>query len=387
MTLPLDRAVAILADLVAHPSVSRDGNLELVAYLSAALGDCGARTRLATDPTGTKANLFASFGPETDGGVLLSAHTDVVPADEPDWSADPFSLVEREGRLYGRGACDMKGFIACVLAAAPRFAAAALSEPLHVALTYDEETGCHGARAMVEELTRDGPRPRLAIVGEPTEMRIVDAHKGCWEYTTRFTGLEGHGSNPDAGANAVAAAARYAAKLLEIGDELRARGPADGPFDPPCATINLGRIAGGVAHNVIPADCALDWEMRPIRAEDGRWALEAIDAFAEGALLPALRAAAPEAAIEREVVGEVDGLEPRAGNAARDLVAALTGANGTEAVAFGTEAGLWQGLGMDVVVCGPGAIAQAHKPDEWVGRDQLGLCLAMLDRLAHRMAA
>ncbi len=384
---PLDRAVAILGDLIAFPSVSRDGNLEIVAYLSAALGDLGAQTRVSLDESGHKANLFATFGPEGDGGVMLSAHTDVVPVDGQDWTSDPFAMVERDGALYGRGACDMKGFIACVLAVAPRFAAGGLTRPVHVALTYDEEVGCFGARALAEALTRDGPRPALAIVGEPTEMRMVDAHKGCWEYTTRFIGREGHGSRPERGANAAVAAARYAAKLAELGEALRACAAADSPFDPPWTTINVGRIEAGAAHNIIPGAAAVDWEMRPARVEDGLRALEAIDAFAEGALLPALHAVAPEAEIVREVVAEAAAFAPRAANGARDLVAALTGANGTEAVSFGTEAGFWQAIGMDVVICGPGSIEQAHKPDEWVSRAQLGACVAMLERLAARLGA
>jgi acetylornithine deacetylase len=383
---PLDHAVALLGDLIAFPSISRDGNLEIAAWLSAALGDLGAQTRMTVDETGHKANLFATFGPEGDGGVMLSAHTDVVPVDGQEWTSDPFAMVERDGALYGRGACDMKGFIACVLAMAPRFAEAELVRPVHVALTYDEEVGCFGARAMAEALTKDGPHPALAIVGEPTLMRMVDAHKGCWEYTTRFTGREGHGSRPDLGANAAIAAARYAAKLAELAEALRARAAPDSPFAPPWTTVNLGRIEGGAVHNMIPGACVVDWEMRPVREADGRWLLEAIDAFAEGALLPALHAAAPEAAIIRETVAEAAALEPRSMNAARDLVAALTGANGTEAVSFGTEAGFWQELGMDVVICGPGSIEQAHKPDEWVSRDQLAQCLAMLERLVVRLS-
>ena len=380
-------AVAHLGELIAFPTVSRDGNLELIARCSDFLGHLGARTRVSVDPTGAKANLVASFGPERDGGILLSGHSDVVPADETEWTSDPFRLAERDGRLHGRGACDMKGFIACVLATAPRIAETPLAEPVHIALTYDEETGCLGARALVEEMAADGPRPRLAVVGEPTSMRIVEAHKGCCEYTTEFHGLEGHGSAPERGVNAAEAAIRYAARLLALAEELKARAPADSPFDPPHATLNIGRISGGVAHNVIAGQCALDWETRPVRWSDRAFVLDAIDAFAEGELLPAMRAVCAEADIRRVVIGEVEGLEPAAENEARRIVAALTGANGAETAAFGTEAGLFQSLGMDVVVCGPGDIAQAHKPDEWVAPEQLAACLGMLDGLAGRVAA
>ena len=379
-------AVAHLGELIAFPTVSRDGNLEMIARCSDRLGHLGARTRVSVDPTGSKANLIASFGPEEEGGVLLSGHSDVVPAEEAEWSSDPFAMTEREGRLHGRGACDMKGFIACVLAVAPRLGAERLARPVHVALTHDEEVGCLGARALVAEMAKDGPRPETAIVGEPTAMRIVEAHKGCCEYTTEFHGLEGHGSVPHA-ANAAEAAIRYAARLMALAEELKARAPADSPFDPPHATINIGRIAGGSAHNVIAGHCALDWETRPVRWSDRAFVLEAIDAYAEGELLPAMRAACPDAAIARHVVGEVAGLEPASENEARRIVAALTGAEGAETAAFGTEAGLFQSLGMSVVVCGPGDIAQAHKPDEWIAPAELERCLAMLHRLADRLAA
>ena len=383
----LTETEGLLAELVAFPTVSAESNLELIAWADDRLGRLGARTRAYTDPTHRKANLLASFGPEGDGGLVLSGHTDVVPVEDQAWTSDPFALTERDGRLHARGACDMKGFLACVLAAAPDFAARPLSRPLHIALTHDEEVGCLGAQALARDLRREGLRPSAAIIGEPTSMRVVEGHKGCREYTTRFTGLEGHGSRPDRGVNAVAFAVRYAARLMEIAEALRARAPEDSRFEPPWTTLNLGRLAGGRVHNVIPGAAELDWEMRPVAEPDAAFALAEIDRFAEETLLPEMRALAPAAAIRRDVVGEVEALTPAEENEARRLVAALTGRNDAGLAAFATGAGVFAGLGMACVVCGPGDIAQAHMPDEYVARDQLAQCLAMLEGLARRLAA
>jgi acetylornithine deacetylase len=383
----LAQAEAILAELVAFPSVSRDPNREITDWIAERLRAVGARIEIMPDASGDKANLWATLGPEGDGGLVLSAHTDVVPIDGQDWSVPPFTLTAKDGRYYGRGTCDMKGFLACVLAHAPAYAALRLSRPIHFAFTHDEEIGCLGAQRLTQALAYRGARPAMVLVGEPTGMRLVDGHKGCCEYTTRFTGLEGHGSNPGAGVNAVEYAVRYARKLLELADELKARAPADSPFDPAWTSLNIGRLSGGAAHNVIPGEAEIDWEMRPVAAEDHAYAHDALHRFTEETLLPAMRAVSPAAGVETRVIGEVAGLVPRKDNAARDLLARLTGANGRQCVAFGTEAGLFQSLGSDVIVCGPGEIAQAHKPDEFVTRDQLAACLAMLGRLGQTLAA
>jgi acetylornithine deacetylase len=380
----LHTAEDLLGTLIGFPTVSSDSNLDLIAWASTYLHDLGARCDITWDESGRKANLFASFGPEGDGGLVLSGHTDVVPVEDQDWSSDPFEMTVQGGRLFGRGACDMKGFIACVLAVAPQIAQWPLSRPVHVALTYDEEVGCYGARALVAELLAQGLRPAMAILGEPTSMRVIDGHKGCFEYTTHITGCEGHGSAPDAGVNAAVCAARYVARLMELEADLRRRAPLDSAFAPPWTTLNVGRIHAGVAHNVIPGHAEVDWEMRPVQRADADYVLTEIDRFAEG-LLPAMRAVAPDSAIRREVIGEVDGLMPVAGNRAAEIACALTGANGTAQVAFGTEAGLFQAMGMDCVVCGPGSIEQAHKPDEYVARDQLAACLTMLRGLERHV--
>jgi len=357
----------------------------MINDLASVLETSGARVDIWRDKTGTKANLWATLGPEVEGGIVLSGHTDVVPVADQDWSSDPFRIEERDGRLYGRGACDMKGFIACCLTMAPVLAARITDRPLHFAFTHDEETGCIGAGHLVAELKRREVRPAIAIIGEPTEMRVVEGHKGCCEYTTHFTGLEGHGSAPDAGVNAVEYAVRYVGRLLELKERLKPRAPATSRFEPPWTTINVGSIAGGTAHNIIAGKASVTWEMRPVTAPDANFVKTDLAAYVSNSLLPAMRAVHPEAGIATETVGEVAGLEPMDQNAARTLVAELTSANAAHVVPFGTEAGLFRELGLDAVVCGPGSIDQAHKPDEFVAVDQLAACLRMLDRLGDRL--
>ena len=378
---------AVLSDLIAFPTVSSESNLDMIAYLAGRLEGAGARVRLMQDETGTKANLFATLGPEMPGGILLSGHSDVVPVEDQDWTSDPFKMMERDGLLFGRGACDMKGFIAATMALAAQIEAERLSRPLHFAFTYDEEIGCLGARNLVAVLEDEGIRPDIAIIGEPTSMRIIEGHKGCYEYSTQFVGLEGHGSVPDAGVNAAEYATRYVSRLLELREALKPRAPASSQFQPPWTTINIGRIAGGVAHNVIPGKAEVDWEMRPVQKSDADFVKDELDAFCARELLPAMQAIHEAASITTHTIGEVVGLEPMDKSAARDLIAELTGANSADLVAFGTEAGLFQGMGTDVVVCGPGSIEQAHKPDEFVSVEQLKACCDMLNALEVRLVA
>ncbi|MGI9369599.1 MAG: acetylornithine deacetylase [Ruegeria sp.] len=375
----------ILRDLIGFATVSTDSNLDMIQYLSQQLSDLGAEVEIWHDPTGAKANLFATLGPKRDGGIVLSGHSDVVPITDQDWSTDPFEMVEQDGKWFGRGTCDMKGFIAAILAMAPRYAALDLHRPVHFSITYDEETGCIGAHALAETLLEKGIKPAIAIVGEPTSMRIIEGHKGCFEYTTSFTGLEGHGSSPDAGVNAVEYAVRYVSRLIELKSDLQARVPANSGFEPPWTTINTGALVGGVAHNVIPGKARVDWEMRPVQVSDADFVKQQLHHYCNETLIPAMQSVHPDAGIHTETIGEVHGLEPMTENEARDLVMDLTGANGTDLVPFGTEAGIFQSLGMSVVVCGPGSIEQAHKPDEFVSIDQMTQCLAMLDRLSGKL--
>jgi acetylornithine deacetylase len=377
----------LLGDLIALPTVSADSNLEMIALLANRLADLGAEVEVQADETGTKANLLARIGPEEPGGIMLSGHSDVVPVEDQDWSSDPFVMRADGGKLFGRGTCDMKGFIAACVAMAPRFAARPLRRPVTFAFTHDEEVGCLGARNLSDILKDHATRPALAIIGEPTEMRIIEGHKGCCEYTTRFTGLEGHGSRPELGVNAVEYAVRYVARLLDLRDHLRHRAPPGSAFEPPWSTINIGRLTGGHVHNVIPGLAEVDWEMRPVQDSDRDFVTSEIAAYVARDLLPAMRRVHPEADVVTQVIGEVAGLEPMDDNAARDLVARLTGANGTDLVSFGTEAGLFQQIGMSAVICGPGSIAQAHRPDEFIELDQLSQCLRMLHGLADQIAA
>ncbi len=383
----LEDSIALLNELVAFPTVSSDSNLAMIENLANWLEDAGARVDLFHDETGAKANLFATIGPETDGGIVLSGHSDVVPVTDQDWTNDPFDMIRRDGKLYGRGTCDMKGFIAAAVTMAPAFAQLGPRRPVHFAFTYDEEIGCVGAQALVDSLRARGLRPSAAIIGEPTSMRIIEGHKGCCEYTTRFEGLAGHGSAPDRGVNAVEFAVRYVSRLMELREQLKRRAPADSRFDPPWTTINTGSVHGGIAHNVIADHASVEWEMRPVQADDAAFVREDLRAYVYDALLPAMQAVWPEATIHTEVMGEVDGLEPTETNEARRIVAELTGANTADLVAFGTEAGLFQSLGMDVVVCGPGSIEQAHKPDEFLEIAQLSACVDMLERLGGKLAA
>lgn len=375
----------LLQDLVRFPTVSSDSNLDAISYLSDRLAATGAEIEIWHDETGKKANLFATLGPKTDGGIVLSGHTDVVPVADQVWATDPFSMIEEDGKWIGRGTCDMKGFVAACVAIAPRYAALELERPVHFAFTYDEEIGCFGAQALARTLTERGIRPSVAIVGEPTMMQIIEGHKGCYEYTTRLTGRDGHGSAPERGVNAAEYAARFVGKLLELKTELQQRGPEGCPFEPPWTTINTGAIISGVAHNIIPGKARIDWEMRPVQKSDADYVKAELASFCTDTLIPQMQAVSADATIETEVIGEVDGLVPTAHCEARDIVMELTGASGADVVAFGTEAGIFQGIDMSVVICGPGSIEQAHKPDEFVSIDQMAKCLDMLEGLSAKL--
>ena len=381
----LGETVELLERLIAFPTISSESNLEMIVFLADRLSAAGARVEMQQDAGGTKANLFATIGPEEPGGILLSGHTDVVPVEDQDWTTDPFAMVARDGRLYGRGTCDMKGFIATAVALAPLYAEAATRRPIHFAFTHDEEVGCLGAQALAGLLRGREVLPSVAIIGEPTLMQVIEGHKGCCEYSVHFTGLEGHGSAPERGVNAVEYAVRYVARLIELKERLKARAPASSRFDPPWTTISTGALRGGVAHNVIPGKARIDWEMRPVQPGDAEFVKADLSAFCAQELIPAMRRVDPSADIVTEVVGEVDGLTPMDECEARDLVLALAGGREAGTVSFGTEAGIFQALGMSAVICGPGSIAQAHRPDEYLSLDQLSRCLDMLERLAARL--
>lgn len=381
----LDYTKTLLSEMIAFPTISVDSNLEMMAYLSEKLEEVGARVHVQASPCGKKANIFATLGPDSSGGIVLSGHSDVVPVADQDWTNDPFDMIERDGALFGRGTCDMKGFIAAVIAKAPDFAKLNLKRPVHFAFTYDEETGCIGAQALADWLKTQDVKPSVAIIGEPTSMRVIEGHKGCCEYTTTFHGRAGHGSMPDLGVNAVQYAVRYVAKLMDLAEELKTRAPEDSRFDPPWTTINTGSLHGGTIHNVIPEMAQVQWEFRPVQRSDFDLVKTEIAKYVDDTLLPQMKQVMPEASITTEIMGEVQGLEPATVNEARDIMLELTGGNGADVVPFGTEAGIFADLGMTAVLCGPGSIEQAHKPDEYLAIDQLAKCLEMLDGLEAKL--
>lgn len=381
----LNHTIATLGELIGFDTVSSVSNLKMIDYLAERLETLGADVIIQKDATGTKANIFATLGPDIDGGIVLSGHTDVVPVEDQDWSSDPFDMVERDGKLFGRGTCDMKGFIAACLVKAKQYAQLDLKIPVHFAFTYDEEIGCLGGQALVADLVARGLKPSMAIIGEPTEMRIINGHKGCRETHTRFLGLEGHSSQPDLGVNAVEYAVRFSAKLMELREVLKTRVPKDSPFDPPWTTVGVGKLTGGIASNVIPGTAAIEWDLRTVQDSDAVLVDETIATYVNDVLIPEMQAISPDAGIVTEIIGDVVGLTPMPESAAVELIASLTGSNATDVVAFGTEAGIFQKAGVSAVVCGPGSIAQAHKPDEFIEIDQLDQCLKMLGKLTDRL--
>jgi len=380
----LDKTVSILTDLIAYPSVSSESNLEIINYLANRIESCEGTVNLMTSENGKQANLFGTIGPEIDGGIVLSGHTDVVPAKELNWDSDPFKLTKKDNLLYGRGSCDMKGFIATTLAAAESLKNQKLNLPVHFSFTYDEEIGCFGARHLSKELKKYKYKPSMVIIGEPTEMEIVEAHKGDCEYTTCFYGIEGHASNPEKGVSAIQYGSLFTNKLFELGDQLKKRAPSDSPFDPPWTTIQAGKIEGGVAHNVIAGKCSIDWEMRPVNSEDKDFVKKNLSTYCDNNLLPEMQSKFLKAKIETNIVGEIPGLIPKKDNQARVIMQELLQSNSTGVISFGTEAGIFQEMEMDVVVCGPGSIDQAHKANEFISLPELEKSLMNLLNLLNQ---
>jgi acetylornithine deacetylase len=380
-------SIDILARLLAFPTVSRDPNLELIGYARALLEARGVACTLVPDATGAKANLYATVGPGDRPGVMLSGHTDVVPVDGQDWTVPPFALTRRDGRLHGRGAADMKGFVACALRAALAAAGRPLRTPLHLALSHDEEVGCVGVRRLIEVLETAPVRPAFVIVGEPTGMAVATGHKGKLAARAVCTGREGHSALAPLALNAVHLACDFVAALRARQAELAASGARDGDYDVPYTTLHAGRIAGGVALNMVPGRCEVEFEIRNLAADDPGAILDGLRADA-AAIAEAEQARVPEAGISIEIENAYPGLDTPPDAAVVAFVKSLTGANATVKVAFGTEGGLFaERLGIPAVVCGPGSMAQGHKPDEFVTEEQLGRCDAMLDALIGRLEA
>ena len=374
-------SVKILTDLIAFKTVSGEDNNSLINYCDEILKKLGATSFKTFDNEKKRVNLFATLKAKKSNSkkpIILSGHTDVVPVSKS-WSTDPFKATIKGNKLYGRGACDMKGFIACALAYAPIYSKTNLDRDIHFSFTFDEETACQGAPILIEELKKKGIKDGICIIGEPTNMKIIDAHKGCYEYTTYFEGLAGHSSAPHKGVSAVEYAARYVNKLIELRQKLIDRTPKDSIFDPPYSTLQIGGVFGGIAHNVIADKCHVNWETRPVVKEDGVFLNSELDKYANEVLLPEMRKIYPNSSIKKKIIGEIIGFDRDTKSDACELVSSLTGDNSREVVSFGTEAGLFQEIGISTVVCGPGSIEQAHKVDEYIVLDELKKCLNLLE--------
>tara|TARA_Y100001935_G_scaffold247625_1_gene243784 strand:+ start:355 stop:1545 length:1191 start_codon:yes stop_codon:yes gene_type:complete len=383
-----NNSIKILSDLISFRTISGEDNSALINYCENLLNKIGASSFKTFDKEEKRFNLFATIKAKKSNGVkpiILSGHTDTVPVSKS-WSTNPFEATIKGNKLYGRGSCDMKGFLACALAYAPVYAQTNLNRDIHFSFTFDEETACLGAPILIEELKKRKIQDGICIIGEPTKMKIIDAHKGCYEYTTHFEGLAGHSSAPHKGVSAVEFATKYANKLIELREELKKRAPKDSIFDPPYSTLQIGGIFGGIAHNVIADKCHINWETRPVIKDDGVFLNKRIDDYANNVLLPEMKKIFSNSNIKKEIIGEVTGFDRVNQSEACELVSSLTGDNSREVVSFGTEAGLFQEIGMSTVVCGPGSIEQAHQVDEFIELNELKKCLKFLDGLKKQSA-
>jgi acetylornithine deacetylase len=376
----------MLERLVSFDTTSRNSNLELIRFVRGFLDAHGVPYRESRDPIGTKANLHAIIGPRQAGGVALSGHVDTVPVDGQAWTGDPFTLRRREGRLYGRGAADMKGFVASCLAAVPDLAASRLARPIHLFISYDEETSCDGARRLVEDLHESGLTPAFCVVGEPSGMMPILAHKGRLALEVTVRGLPGHSSDPGRGVNAIYAAAEAVTWLAGEARRFAGQGPFEEGFDPPHTTVHVGTLQGGTILNIIPEQARFVMEWRTIPADDFFREVERLRAHVAAQIEPAMKRVHPACGFDFQVQSWIPGLSLDPDHELTVLVKQLTGSNSTGKVSYGTEAGLYQQAGIPTIVCGPGHIVQAHQPDEWVAQDQLDACDAFIRRLADRLA-
>ena len=376
----------LLERLVEFDTTSRESNLALIDFVWRYLTDLGISCELIHNAGRSKANLYARLGPAGSGGVLLSGHSDVVPVDGQNWSVPPFALSERDGKLYGRGTADMKGFIACMLAAVPHFLAQPLAQPLHLAISYDEEVGCLGVRTLLDVLASRPEKPDLCLIGEPTELQPVLGHKGKLAVRCEVQGAACHSAYAPQGVNAIQYAAKLIHRLTTIGAVLAAPERQDARFDPPFTTVQIGLIQGGRALNIVPAECTFDFEVRTLPQDDAQQVAEELEHYAQRELLPQMRAVNSDTEIRFYPLSSYPGLYTAAQSAAAQLLAHLTGSEAFSTVAFGTEGGLFHQAGIPSVICGPGSMAQGHKPDEFITIEQLDACDAMLRRLAGWMS-
>jgi len=381
-----EKSIKILTDLISYKTISGKNNSPLIDYCDDILKKNGVSTFRVFDGNKDRVNLFGTIKAKKTNGkkpIILSGHTDVVPVSKG-WTSDPFIATVKDDKLFGRGSCDMKGFIACVLAFVPTLSKTNLDRDIHFSFTFDEETACIGAPLLIKELKKRDITDGICIIGEPTKMKIIDAHKGMNEYTIHFEGLAGHSSQPQKGVNAIEYASKYVNKLLELRNELIKRGPENCIFDPPHSTLSVGGISGGIAHNVIADKCKVEWETRPVVKEDGIFVTDQIDKFVNEELLPQMKKVFPNSDIRKEIIGEVIGFNRIKDSEACEFVSSITGDNSREVVSFGTEAGLFQEIGISTVVCGPGSIEQAHKIDEFIELSEIKKCLTFLEGVKNK---
>jgi acetylornithine deacetylase len=375
-------SIDFITKLISFDTTSRNSNMELIHYIRDYLQSLGVDSLLVEDETGAKANLYATLGPKDRPGIMLSGHTDTVPVDGQNWSSDPFTVTERDGKLYARGTCDMKGFIGICLAYAPKFLERGLEIPIHFAFSHDEEVGCLGVKSLIEKFKDIKPTPMMGIVGEPTSMQVIIGHKGKQSYRCHVRGLEAHSSLAPQGVNAVEYAAEMIAHLKGMARRIQKEGPFDALYDVQHTTVHTGVVQGGTALNIVPKDCSFDFEFRCIGADSGDDLFAEIETFARETLEPEMQAIDPASGIEFEELSAIDGLDLDPGEEVVTLAKTLAGRNDHAKVAFGTEAGLFQQqVGIPTVVCGPGSINDAHKPDEYVALEQLDKCHAFFDKL------
>eukprot|EP01037_Dinobryon_pediforme_P009343 gene9343-9424_t len=377
----------MLRHLVGFDTTSRNSNQALIDFAEAFLHRHGVFTRRSDSALGDKTNLHAIIGPQVPGGIALSGHVDTVPVDGQDWSFDPFDLTAKDGRLYGRGACDMKGFVAACLAAVPDLVAMELARPVHLFITFDEETTMEGARVLMGDLDASGMRPEMCVVGEPSLMQPILAHKGRLAVRVRIRGRAGHSSEPARGVNAVFAAAAAISYVAGEARRLASEGPFVEGFDPPCTTAHVGTMSGGSILNIIPEDAEFVMEWRAVPGHDPYGEFERLRAFVAETIEPAMRAVDPACGFSYEVIGDIPGMGLPETHALTSLIKQVTGSNSTGKVSYGTEGGIYEGAGIPTIVCGPGSIQQAHKPDEWIAQSQLDECDRFIRGLARRLLA
>jgi len=378
--------ISLLERLVAFDTTSRNSNLPLIGFVRDYLDGHGVPYRISSDPTGQKSNIHAIIGPQTAGGIALSGHVDTVPVDGQAWTGDPFQLRRRDEKLFARGACDMKGFVAACLAAVPELQGRPLTRPVHLFISYDEEVGCGGAQPMLTDISESGLKPDLCVVGEPSGMKPILAHKGKLNLDVSVRGLPGHSSDPARGVNAVQAAAEAITWIAADARRLAVEGPFMPAFDPPYTTAHVGTVHGGTILNIIPEHAGFTMEWRYIPGDSPERHMERLKAYIAAAIEPAMHAVDPACGFSYEVSLKMPGMALPPDHALATAIKQITGSNSAGAVSYGTEGGFYEEAGIPTIICGPGHIEQAHQPDEWIATSELDACDVFIRRLVDRLA-